>query len=62
MLKDACMFDCNLTLTPTDKNVKYSKGGGEEDVDATEYQSLVGRLKYLLQTRLNLSYTCGITI
>lgn len=41
MLKNASMFDCNLTLTLMDANVKYSKGDGEEDVDANEYQILV---------------------
>ena len=61
VLKNASMFDCNLTLTLMDANVKYSKGDGEEDVDATEYQILVERLRYFLQTKTDLSYVVGIT-
>lgn len=61
VLKDAGMFDCNPTLIPMDSNVKFSKGEGEEGVDATKYRSLVARLRYLLQTRLDLLYEFSIT-
>lgn len=61
VLKNASMFNCNSTMTPMDENVKYSKGDGEEDVDATEYQILVERLGYFLQTKTDLSYVVGIT-
>ncbi|KAJ9551621.1 hypothetical protein OSB04_015666 [Centaurea solstitialis] len=61
VLKDAGMYDCNPTLIPMDSNVKFSKDEKEEDADATEYRSLVGRLRYLLQTRPDLSYAVGIT-
>lgn len=59
--KDAIMFDCNLTIIPLGSNVKFSKTEGEEDVDAIGYQSLVGILRYLLQTRPDLTYAIGIT-
>lgn len=60
-LKDAGMFDCNSTIIPMDSNIKFSKGKGEEYFDATEYRSLIGRLRYLLQIRLDRSYLVGIT-
>ncbi|KAJ9566256.1 hypothetical protein OSB04_002222 [Centaurea solstitialis] len=59
VLKDAGMFDCNPTLVPMDPNVKFSKGEGEEDTEVTEYRSLVGRLRYLLHSRPDLSYAVG---
>ena len=60
VLKDASMFECNSAQIPMDPNVKFSKGVGEEDVDATKYRNLVGRLRYLLQTRPDLSYSVGV--
>lgn len=54
------MYECNPTLVPMDLNAKISKGDSEEDTDATKYRSLLGRLRYLLQTRVDLAYSIGI--
>lgn len=61
VLKDVGMYECNPTLIPMDPNVKFSKSNEEEDTEAIEFRSLVGRLRYLLQTRPDLSYAVGIT-
>ena len=55
------MDDCNTTLISMESNMKFSKNIEEEHIDATKYLSLVGRLRYLLQTRPDLSYSVGIT-
>ena len=60
VLKEAGMFDCNPTVIPMDPNIKFSKNNEEEDTEATEYRILVGKLRYLLQTRPDLSYAVGI--
>lgn len=57
------MDECNLTLVPMDSNMKFSKNIEEEDTDITEYQSLVGRLRYLLKKipdRIQLALQAGI--
>lgn len=52
MFKGAWMY--NYNLVPMDPNVKFSKG------DVTEYRILVGRVRYLLQTMVDLAYSIGI--
>ncbi|XP_023745073.1 uncharacterized mitochondrial protein AtMg00810-like [Lactuca sativa] len=62
VLKDPGMSNCNPTLIPMDCNKKFTKAQDEKEVDATEYRSLVGRLRYLLQTRPDLGLSVGIVI
>nr|GEW42699.1 ribonuclease H-like domain, reverse transcriptase, RNA-dependent DNA polymerase [Tanacetum cinerariifolium] len=51
------MVDCNETKIPIDPGTKLIKTEGGELVDATEYRSLIGCLRYLLHTRPDLSYS-----
>nr|GEW95939.1 zinc finger, CCHC-type [Tanacetum cinerariifolium] len=60
ILKEARMEDCNETKTPMDPGTKLIKTEGGELVDATEYRSLIGCLRYLLHTRPDLSYSVGL--
>lgn len=56
VLKDAGMSNCNPTLIHMDCNKKFSKAQDEKEVDATDYRSLIGRLRYILQTRTDLAF------
>nr|GEX24784.1 zinc finger, CCHC-type [Tanacetum cinerariifolium] len=60
ILKKARMVDCNKTKIPMDPGTKLIKIEGGELVDATEYRSLIGCLRYLLHTRPDLSYSVGL--
>ncbi|GJX84602.1 zinc finger, CCHC-type containing protein [Tanacetum coccineum] len=60
ILKEARMEDCNETKIPMDPGTKLIKTEGGELVDATEYRSLIGCLRYLLHTRPDLSYSVGL--
>ncbi|GJV56156.1 hypothetical protein Tco_1457161 [Tanacetum coccineum] len=50
ILKEAGMIDWNETLIPMDPGIR----------NATEYQSLIGSLRYMLHTRPDLSYSVGL--
>nr|GFB50989.1 zinc finger, CCHC-type [Tanacetum cinerariifolium] len=60
ILKEARMVDCNETKIPMDPGTKLIKTEGGELVDATEYKSLIGCLRYLIHTRPHLSYSVGL--
>nr|GEY67742.1 ribonuclease H-like domain, reverse transcriptase, RNA-dependent DNA polymerase [Tanacetum cinerariifolium] len=60
ILKEARMVDFNETKIPMDPGTKLIKTKGGELVDATEYISLIGCLRYLLHTRPYLSYSIGL--
>nr|GEY31642.1 ribonuclease H-like domain, reverse transcriptase, RNA-dependent DNA polymerase [Tanacetum cinerariifolium] len=59
ILKEARMVDCNKTKISMDPGTKLIKTEGEL-VDAMEYRSLIGCLRYLLHTRPDLSYSVGL--
>ncbi|GJT13560.1 ribonuclease H-like domain, reverse transcriptase, RNA-dependent DNA polymerase [Tanacetum coccineum] len=54
------MEDCNATFYPTEKDLKLSKAEDEQEVEATQYQKVVGCLRYLLHTRPDLTYSVGV--
>ncbi|GJZ31003.1 ribonuclease H-like domain, reverse transcriptase, RNA-dependent DNA polymerase [Tanacetum coccineum] len=60
ILKEARMIDCNETLIPMDLRTRLMKITEGKMVNATEYQSLIGCLRYLLHTRPELSYSIGL--
>nr|GEX99105.1 ribonuclease H-like domain, reverse transcriptase, RNA-dependent DNA polymerase [Tanacetum cinerariifolium] len=60
ILKEAGMIDCNETLIPMDPGTRLTKITEGTMVNSTEYQSLIGCLRYLLHTRPNLS--CSIRL
>nr|GEY25463.1 ribonuclease H-like domain, reverse transcriptase, RNA-dependent DNA polymerase [Tanacetum cinerariifolium] len=57
ILKEGRMVDSNETKIPMDPGTKLIKTEGGELVDATEYRSLIGCLRYLFHTRPDLSYS-----
>lgn len=54
------MTGCNPTKYPMDPKEQMSKDEGGKAVDATEYKSLVGGLRYLVHTRPDIAYSVGI--
>jgi hypothetical protein len=51
---------CNSYATPMEPKLKLSKNSSAPAVDGIEYRSLVGSLRYLVNTRPNLAYSVGI--
>ncbi|GKC85148.1 uncharacterized mitochondrial protein-like protein [Tanacetum coccineum] len=43
-----------------EKDLKLSKAEDEPEVKATQYQKVVGSLRYLLHTRPDLTYSVGV--
>nr|GEY48038.1 ribonuclease H-like domain, reverse transcriptase, RNA-dependent DNA polymerase [Tanacetum cinerariifolium] len=60
ILKEAGMLNCNETLIPMDPGTRLTKVIEGKMVNSTEYQSLIGCLRYLLHTRPDLSYSVGL--
>jgi hypothetical protein len=54
----AGLTDCNPALTPMEERLKLSRDSTTE-VDATQYRRLVGSLRYLAHTRLDLAFSVG---
>lgn len=55
----ARMGTCNGAITPMEARLELSKASIKPAVDATEYRSLIVSLRYLLNTRPELSYSVG---
>jgi hypothetical protein len=55
----AGLTDCNLSLTPMEERLKLSRDSTIEEVNATQYRRLVGRLHYLAHTRPDLAFSNG---
>ena len=51
------MEDCNSTSTLVEPRLQLSKNSDEGDVNATQYRTLIGLLRCLCHTRLNLAYS-----
>nr|GEZ01937.1 ribonuclease H-like domain, reverse transcriptase, RNA-dependent DNA polymerase [Tanacetum cinerariifolium] len=60
ILKEAGIIDCNETLIPMDPGTRLTKVTEGTMVNSTEYQSLIGCLRYMLHTRLDLIYSVGL--
>jgi hypothetical protein len=50
---------CNPSHVPMENRLKLSKSSTAPLVDATEYKRIVGALRYLVNTRPDLSYAVG---
>jgi hypothetical protein len=60
ILQSCAMEDCNPTQVPMEPRLKLSKRSKASAVDTTEYKSVVGRWRYLVNTRPDLAYSVGI--
>lgn len=54
------MEDCNPTKIPMDPGTRLHEDKGGQRIDASEYISIVGCLRYLLHTRPDLAFSVGI--
>jgi hypothetical protein len=59
ILDKAGMGVCNLCATPMEPRLKLSKQSTSPAVDATEYRSLIGSLRYLMNTRPDMAFAVG---
>lgn len=59
ILETAGLTDCNSSTTPMEPRLKLSKVSSAPDIDPTMYRSVVGSLRYLVNTRPNLAYSVG---
>lgn len=51
------MKDCNAVHVPMDPSLKLSKAQDEKSVDEKEYRRSIAGLRYLLHTRVDLSFS-----
>ena len=54
------MMNCNLVNTPMECGLKLSKEDGERKIDPTKFRSLIGSLRYLTCTRLDIQFSVGL--
>ena len=59
ILEKAGLAGCNPSATPMETKLKLLKEGSTPSVDATEYRSLIGSLRYLCNSRPDLAYSVG---
>jgi hypothetical protein len=60
ILEIAGMSGCNSCHTPMECRLKLGKKNGGAAVDATLYRSIIGSLRYLVNTRPDISYAVSI--
>jgi hypothetical protein len=54
------MAGCNPCHTPIENRLKLTKGHADNAVDATRYRSIVGGLRYLCNTRPDITHAVGM--
>ncbi|KAL8170759.1 hypothetical protein V2J09_022563 [Rumex salicifolius] len=60
ILEKVGMAECNVCPLPMEPRCKLSKEDEEPPVDATIYRSIIGSLRYLVNTRPDLAYSVGV--
>nr|GEW64809.1 ribonuclease H-like domain, reverse transcriptase, RNA-dependent DNA polymerase [Tanacetum cinerariifolium] len=60
ILKEAYMSKCNPAKWPMDPKLQLTKNKGGKEVDPTKYRRIIGSLRYMINTRPNLSYSVGV--
>jgi hypothetical protein len=59
ILESAGLAGCNASHTPMEPRLKLSKQSTAPAVDPTKYRSIVGSLRYLVNSRPDLAYSVG---
>jgi len=59
ILQTAGLEGCNPSHTPMEPRLKLSKSSSAPSIDATKYRSIVGSLRYLVNSRPDLAYSVG---
>jgi hypothetical protein len=59
ILDRSSMTGCNLCHIPMEAHLKLSRQSTQPLVDATTYWSIIGSLRYLVNTRLDLAFVVG---
>jgi hypothetical protein len=60
ILEGAGMAGCNPCHTPMENKLKMNKGRTDDAVDATHFWSIVGSLRYLCNTRPDITHAVGM--
>jgi len=60
ILENAGMANCNCTATPMEARLKLSKKIDDDLVKPSEYRSIIGSLRYLVNTRPDSAYSVGV--
>ena len=60
ILEQAGMSGCNPCHVPMENRLKLSKNDKSPPVDKTKYRSIIGSLRYLVNTQPNIAYAVGI--
>lgn len=60
VLEKAGMRDCNPVKYPMDPKQNIGKDEDGEQVDTTQFKSLIGGLRYLIHTRPDIAFSVGI--
>jgi hypothetical protein len=59
LLEQCGLSSCNSAAVPMENNLKLSKASVEAPMNAKEYRSIIGALRYLLHTRPELTFAIG---
>jgi hypothetical protein len=59
ILERSGMIGCNMCHVPMEAHLKLSKPSTQSLVEATAYQSIVGSLRYLVNTHPDLAFVVG---